>query len=539
MSKLDADAFEAMSPKDRTLVLDTVRRGANRREVLAMLGLAGMGLAMGGSVFTGATRAFAAEPKRGGSIRVASYAASTADTLDPAKASNASDYTRCNFFYNGLTTIDESGAPQPALAETFETKDAKVWVFKLRKGVTFHDGKSFTSKDVLYSLKRHLDPAIGSKAQKLAAQMAEISANGDAEVQITLTGANADFPTILGTSQFLIVPDGTTDFSKGVGTGPFKLGEFQPGVRTIALRNENYWRPNAPYLDQIEFFGLADEQARVNALMSGDVQLASTINPRSLAVIEGAGAFDVLRTDAGNYTNLIIRLDEGPGQNSDFVMGMKYLTNREQIQKAIFRGYAEVANDQPIPKSNRFHADLPQRAFDPDKAKFHFEKAGVLGQTIPIVASPAADNSVEMATLLQQEAKKVGFTLDIQRVPSDGFWSNYWMKSPVGFGNINPRPTADLLLSLFYLSDADWNESRWKNPKFDQLVVGARAETDDAKRKQMYHDAQALIHDESGVIIPAFTSNLDVHSKTLKGMKPMTTGPMMGFAFGEHVWLDA
>nr|WP_244492036.1 ABC transporter substrate-binding protein [Aureimonas sp. AU12] len=519
--------------------MDAVRRGANRRDVLAMLGFAGMGLAMGGSVFAGATRALAAEPRRGGSIRVASYAASTADTLDPAKASNASDYTRCNFFYNGLSRIDETGTAQPELAESFETKDAKVWVFKLRTGVTFHDGKSLTSKDVLFSLKRHLDPALGSKAQKLAAQMAEITANGDSEVQITLSGPNADFPAILGTSQFLIVPDGTTDFTRGIGTGPFKVAEFQPGVRTLATRNENYWRNSGPHLDGIEFFGLADEQARVNALMSGDVQLASTINPRSLAAIEGTGAFDILQTSAGNYTNLITRLDEGPGANPDFVLGMKSLMNRELIKSAIYRGYAEIANDQPIPASNRFHADLPQRAFDPEKARFHFGKAGVLGSTIPVVASPAADNSVEMATLMQQEAGKIGVTLDVQRVPSDGYWSNYWMKSPVGFGNINPRPTADLLLSLFFMSNADWNESRWKNEQFDQLVVGARAETDEDKRRQMYHDAQVLIHEQSGVVIPTFISNLDVHSKSLKGLKPMPTGAMMGYGFGEFVWLDA
>lgn len=539
MPKPDADAFEALHPNDRRRLLESFRHGASRRDVLAMLGFGGMGLAMSGAVLGGATRAFAAQPKRGGSIRVSGYASSTADTLDPAKTSNATDYVRCNFFYNGLTRIDETGTPQPALAESFESRDAKVWLLKLRKGVTFHDGKSLTSKDVLFSLKRHFDPSVGSKAQKLAAQMAEIVARSDDEVEITLTGPNADFPAILGTSQFLIVQDGTTDFSKGIGTGPFKLAEFRPGVRSVAVRNENYWSDNGPYLDQIEFFGIADEQARVNALLSGDVQLASAINPRSFAALKGTGAFELLQTNAGNYTNLIMRLDEGPGRNPDFVLGMKYLLNRDLIRSAVYRGYAEIANDHPIPASNRFHAALPQRAFDPEKAKFHFGKAGVLGSTIPLVASTAADNSVEMATLMQQGARKIGLTLDVQRVPSDGYWSNYWMKSAVGFGNINPRPTADLLLSQFYLSGADWNESRWKNEKFDGLVVAARAERDEAKRKQIYHDAQELIQNESGVAIPAFSTNIDVHSKALKGLRPMTTGPLMGYAFGEHVWLDA
>ncbi|TGE02270.1 ABC transporter substrate-binding protein [Methylobacterium nonmethylotrophicum] len=540
MSRADADAFETLSHSERGRVLDGLRRGASRRDILSLLGSAGLGLVAGNAVFGGATRALAQTPKRGGHIRVCTYTSSTADTLDPAKQTTASDYVRCNFFYNKLVFIDQTGAPTPELAESFDSPDARTWTFAIRKGVTFHDGKALTPEDVVWSLKRHLDPAVGSKANTLAKQMASVEASGPNEVRIVLTGANADWPMILGTSHFHIVQAGTTDFSKGIGTGPFICKEFTPGVRAMAVRNPNYWRQPGPFLDSIEFFGLADEQARLNALLSGDVQIAAVINPRSLRVIESAGGFNVLETKAGLYTNLIARLDEGPGANPDFVLGMKHLLNRNQIRSAIYRGYAEVANDHPIPSTNRYHAaDIPQRSFDPEKAKFHFGKAGVLGSTIPLVASPAADASVEMAVLLQQEAKKIGLNLDVQRVPSDGYWSNYWMKNNFCFGNINPRPTADLLFSLFFKSDANWNESRWKNETFDQLIVAARAERDEAKRKQMYHDAQVLVHEGAGIGIPTFISNLDVHSGKLKGIRPMPTGGLMGYAFGEYAWLDA
>ncbi|KMO11866.1 ABC transporter substrate-binding protein [Methylobacterium indicum] len=540
MSQLDADAFETMSPADRGRVLDGLRRGASRRDILGLLGSAGMGLLAGGAVFGSATKALAQTPKRGGNIRVCTYTSSTSDTLDPAKQSNASDYVRCNFFYNKLVRIDQTGAPGPELAESYDSPDAKTWTFTLRKGVTFHDGKALTVEDVIFSLKRHLDPAVGSKANTLAKQMTAIEAAGPNEVRIVLSGANADWPVILGTAHFHIVQAGTTDFSKGIGTGPFKCKEFTPGVRTIAVRNDNYWRQPGPFLDSIEFFGLPDEQSRVNALMSGDVQIAAVINPRSLRVIESMGGFNVLETKAGLYTDLIARLDEGPGTNPDFVLGMKYLLNRAQMRSAVFRGYAEIANDHPIPSSNRYYAaDIPQRPYDPEKAKFHFNKAGVLGSTIPLVASPAADASVEMAVLIQQDAKKLGLNIDVQRVPSDGYWSNYWMKSPLCFGNINPRPTADLLFSLFFKSDAAWNESRWKNPAFDQLIVGARAERDEAKRKQMYHDAQVLVHEGAGIGIPAFISNIDCYSSKIKGLHPIPTGGLMGYTFGEYAWLDA
>jgi peptide/nickel transport system substrate-binding protein len=113
------------------------------------------------------------------------------------------------------------------------------------------------------------------------------------------------------------------------------------------------------------------------------------------------------------------------------------------------------------------------------------------------------------------------------------------MKHPVGFGAVNPRPSADVLLTSFFKSDAPWNESAWKNAKFDQLLVAARGETDTAKRARMYADMQVMINEGSGIGIPFFMSNIDAHSKRLKGLTPIPLGGMMGYAFAEYVWLDA
>jgi peptide/nickel transport system substrate-binding protein len=339
----------------------------------------------------------------------------------------------------------------------------------------------------------------------------------------------------------LIAKAGTTDFSKGIGTGPFICKEFTPGVRSIAVRNPNYWKQGAgPYLDEIEFFGIPDVGARVNALLAGDVQFIGNVNPSSAKLILASKGFSIFETKSGNYTDLVMRGDTAPGNNADFVLGMKHLFNRDIIKRNVFQGYAEVANDQPVPPLNRYYAaDIPQRAYDPEKAKFHLNKAGVLGSTIPLVTSPAAGASVEMGLLLQQAAQTVGLKIDLKQVPADGYWSNYWMKVPMGYGNINARPTADILFTLFFQSAAAWNESAWKNEKFDQLLVAARAETDEAKRKQMYTDMQVLIHEGSGIGIPVFINGLDAHTDKLKGLRPMGTGSMMGYAFGEHVWLDA
>jgi peptide/nickel transport system substrate-binding protein len=532
-----SDMITRWSRSDDAMVENALRRGASRRDLLKLMLANGVALAAAGTVLGHASRAVAATPVRGGALKAAGWSSSTADSLDPAKASLSTDYVRCCSFYNRLTFIDQSGAPQMELAESIESKDAQNWTVKLKKDVSFHNGKELTADDVIFSLKRHLDPATGSKVAKIAAQMSAFKAVDKTTVEITLASANADLPTILAMHHFMIVADGTADFSLGNGTGAFKREVFEPGVRSIGVRNPNYFK-SGPNVDSIEFFAIPDENARVNALLSGDIHLAAAINPRSLRLFDGKEGFVLSKTTSGNYTDLNIRLDMAPGNNRDFVDGMKYLINRDQIVKSAVRGLGLVGNDQPVPPSNFFHnAALKPRAFDPDKAKFHFQKAGVLGQSIPVVASEAAGSSIDMALIIQATAADIGMKLDVQRLPSDGYWSNYWLKSPVHFGNINARPTPDILFSLLYASDAAWNESRYKSEKFDKMLVEARSSLDQAKRREIYNDMQVMVSEDAGTIIPAYLSNVDATTARLQGLEPNPLGGMMGYAFAEYVWL--
>lgn len=515
--------------------------GFTRRDMMRTLLVTGMIAATGTGLLSRVSPAFATEqPKKGGHIRVAFESSSAADTLDPAFAATGNDYIRLFMIYSGLTQFDESLAPRMNLAESVSSDDAKTWIIKLRHGVTFHDGKPLVPADVVFSLARHKDPQTASKVKSLADQFSDIKASGPDEVTVTLAAANGDFPTILAAPQFVIVKDGTTNFAAGMGTGPFKLKRFQPGVSTIGVRNDSYWKTEGPYLDQVELVGISDPAARLNALLAGDVQLISAVDPRSTQRVAATPGFTITETKSGLYSDLIMRRDNTLTGNPDFVLGMKNLFDREQIRSAVFRGYAMIGNDQPIPPGHRyFNASVSPRPFDLDKAKFHFKKAGAIGVTLPpIYATPAANGSIEMAVLLQQAGAKIGVNLSVNRVPSDGYWSNHWMKHPLGFGNINPRPSADTLFTQFFSSTAPWNESGWKNEKFDQLLLSARGEPDEAKRKQMYGEMQALVSNEGGVGIPAFISLLDANDKRLKGLKSIPTGAMMGFMFAEYVWWD-
>lgn len=526
--------------RDDAMVESALRRGATRRDLLRMFMASGIGMAAGATILGRASTALAQTPVRGGHLRAAGWSSSTADTLDPAKASLSTDYIRCCALYNRLTFLTADGSLAMELADSIDSSDAQTWTVRLKSGVTFHDGKSLGADDVVFSLLRHLDEATGSRVHAIAQQITGVRAVDPLTVEITLAAPNADLPTILALHHFMIVADGTTDFTRGNGTGAFTLQEFEPGVRSIMVRNENYFKPGGANVDSFEYFAIPDETARVNAVLSGDIHLGASVKPQSMRLIESQPGVQVTVSTAGNYTDLNMRLDLDPGSRAGFTEGMKYLLDRELIVRSVMRGLAEVANDQPIPPISAYHNDdLAPRAYDPDRARALFRDAGVLGQTIPIVASEAAGFSLDMATLVQQAGSEIGMNFEIQRVPSDGYWSNYWLQAPVHFGNINPRPTPDILFSLLYQSDAPWNETRFRNERFDSLLLEARGELDFGRRKEIYGEMQVMVSNEAGTAIPVYLSNVDAHTERLKGLQPNPLGGQMGYAMAEYVWLEA
>ncbi len=518
---------------------EALPRGASRRDVMNLLVGGGISIAAT-SLAMFAEDAHAEAPRQGGRIKVATNGSSATESLDPAKGVNQTDFSRALMFYSGLTAFDETLTPQLELAQEMASSEgATVWTIKLRRDVRFHDGSPLTSADVVYSLQRHKDPALGSAMRTLVAPMEEISATGPQEVRIRLSGPNADLPTIFGNWQIAIVKDGVTDFRTANGTGPYKCREFQPGVRSTAVRNREYFKPGKPYLDEIELLGITDEQARVNALLAGDVQFIGAISPRLVPRITAASNFSLFETKGGAYHDLVLRLDGTPGSNPDFVLAVKHMFNREQIRRAIYRGFAVIGNDQPINPANRFYdAELPQRPFDLDKARFHLQRSGFANQTFPVIVSPAAPNSEELGQLLQQTGQQIGLNFNLQRMPADGYWSNHWAKHPIFFSSVPPKGSVDIAFTQYFYSRGPFNESAWRNERFDKLVLEARAEIDTNKRREMYGEMQRLVHEGAGVCIPVFVSYLDAHVSNLKGLRPIPTGGMMGYNFAENIWLD-
>jgi peptide/nickel transport system substrate-binding protein len=513
-----------------------------RRAFLSRLAALGISTSIAGFIVAGSPVTVAATPKRGGRIRAAAGAHGPDDTLDPARFNSVINYGRGEQFYNGLTRIDGFLVAQPDLAESWEPNgNATEWVFRLRKGVEFHSGKSLDADDALYSIQRHLDKNVGSGAKAFVENIDEGIVEDKHTVRFKLKGPDADFPVILGTYQMKIVPAGTTDFSTAPGTGPFKLVEFSPGVRSVAHRNPNYWEEGRPYLDEIEWFGITDHNARMNALLAGDIAMMSGLDPKAIRQIKSTPGVRVVNTKAGQYTDLAMMNDRKPTESNDLRLAIKYLQNRERILKLIYKGNGMLGNDQPISPVDPMYCDtLPIRDYDPDKAKHHLKKAGMDGGTIEVHTSEAAGTgAVEQVLMLQREAEKIGLKVEVQRDPGDGYWSATWGKQPFFMSGWNMRPTCNIMLTLAFTSTAAWNEARWKNPRFDELLTLGRASLDPIQRKNIYCEAQTLIHETGGVAIPCFIDYLDAMSDTVQGFVPVPLGPLGASQWPRSIWLES
>ena len=349
MSYSDKDLNQIMRPRDSAAIENAIRRGATRREMLTMLMAAGAGIGFAGSMITSVKNAIAATPKRGGHIRFGWAQHGPADTFDPVLYTNSIDYARGRLTYNNLCRIGEDLTAGDELAESFEANaDATVWTFKLRKGVEWHDGSALTAEDVIYSMNRHLGENTVSKAKVLVGGVKEWVKDDNYTVRAVLDAPNSELPVILSTFHFKIVKDGTTDFQSPMGTGPYKVSEFKAGVRSVHTRNDNYWVDGKPYIEQFEVFGITDNMARVNALLSGDIQMMGNLDPKAVNQVEAADGVEVFSVPSGAYDDIVARLDMAPGNNPDFVLGLKYLQRRDRVLNVIKNGQGSIGNDQPV-----------------------------------------------------------------------------------------------------------------------------------------------------------------------------------------------
>jgi len=536
ISNKKPETIESLSATDREAITTGLRRGATRREVMSWLVASGVSIAAAGSIVTSAKKAMAATPKKGGRAKFASDLHGPSDTLDPGLNTSAIDYTRGRSHYNSLCQINDDLTTRPELAEEFSANHNNTeWTFKLRKDVKFHDGSKFTADDVIFTMSRHYGEKSTSTAKTLVADVQEWKKVDNYTVKAIMKSPNGDLPVILGTPQFKIVKNGTTDFQNPVGTGPYTLKEFKQGVRTVHVRNEHYWRDGANF-EELEIFGITDKVARTSALLSGDIDMMQALDPKAIKQVESTDGVGVWSVPSGAYFGICAMTNTSPGNNRDFVQAMKHIQRRDKIVKSVLKGQGTVGNDHPINIAyGADHcAELAINDHDLDKAKFHLKKSGIT--EVELNVAEVAPGMTDICLLAQREASKIGLDLKIKKVPNDGYWGAVWMKTPLNVVTWNMRPTANVMINLAFAPDAPWNDTLWKDKRIGKWLTEARAATDPAKRHELYCAMQTLINADSGMIIPAHRNYVDAKSDNIQGIGRMPLGSLGGYEWPEFAW---
>lgn len=478
-------------------------------------------------------------PKKGGKVRVAMAQQSTNDTFDSARFSNANDYIRGGSVFNTLTRVDAAGQPQPELALSWTSNDtATEWRFKIRKGVEFSDGKPLSLDDIVFSIMRHKDEARASSAKPLVANIDDVVADGDDTIVVRQKQADVETPILLGLLQFCVVKSGTTDFSKPIGTGPFILAEFQPGIRTVLTRNDNFWKDGLPYLDEIEMISITDATARVSALLSGSVQMAADLKGAGVKEVASNDGTKIFETQSTRYT--AFQFDTaGKDFGTDLGLAIANMLDRKKIVDTVLQGHGTVANDHPVGKmSPYYNANLPQRELDLDRAKHYLQKSGIGRTPLELSFSDGVVYSGEIAQLLQRSAAQAGLTLTLRREPSESYWTAVAGKRPYFATNFLGRPSPHLLLNVTWKTGAQWNYSHYTNSALDKLIDGVRTTLDTGKRTEMYHEIQHILHESGAATMPVFLSYIDGVTSRMQGLEPNQIGNFCGFRFADQVWLS-
>ena len=514
----------------------------SRREFMGRAAALGASTAVISGLLASADAYAAETPKKGGLLRLGLGGGSTTDSIDVTSYTDSVMIDVGHGLFDGLVEWAEDGKAKPDLASSFEASNgAKDWVFNLRKGITFSDGKEFTADDAIYSLNLHRGDNSKSGGAASLKAITDVKKLDKHQIQISLAAADADLPYSLTDYHVLMVPDGFKDWAKPVGTGAFSLDKFDPGVRISLKKTRDYWKEGRGHLDGIEVTVINDSSARINALVSGQLDVINRVDHKAVALLSKSSKIQIVRAAGGWHAVMAMEVDKPPYDNPDIRLALKYATDREQILKALFSGYGTVGNDHPIPPTDPFfNSELPQRKHDPERAAFHFKKAGIPDAKIVLQASDAAFNgAVDEGALFQASAAAAGVKVDLKKEPADGFWDNVWLKGAFVESYWGGRAAATQMLSVAFGAGAPWNESHWKNDKFEKLLADARSETDEAKRKPYIWEMQAMLHEDGGAIIPVFRDWLDAHNDKVGGHTPHGGFDMDNGYIMQKAWLKA
>jgi peptide/nickel transport system substrate-binding protein len=509
-------------PPDRLEPADD--RGISRRSLLARGASLGAGALLLGELPSLA----AAAPKRGGTLRLGCQGAASGDILDPitSKNNNGGEYVvaRWPMLYQRLTRPSANDKLVYELAQDMTpNKNATTWKIRIRDGVLWHDGSPFTAHDVVYSLQYILNPANIATAQQVLASIMKpsgVRALDKTTVEVTLLQPLAILPLSLSAYTIWMIKTGEKyPMSKGIGTGPWMVKQWVAGQRTLLARNPHYWVSGEPYLDEVEVILFSDPAPQLNAFQSGQLDAISQLAASAVKTVKANPAFRVLSHPGGAFACQTMFIDTAPFNDNRVREALRLATNRPQMIANALNGAGVIGNDI----QNHFDPDratpqeIPQRPYDPEKAKSLLKAAGATGLQLDMYTSDAAPGMLESGTLFAAQMAEVGVNVAIKNIPSDSFWTTAWLKQPLESTYWGSR-TLDQFIAVSMTKGAPNNETHWTNPTFTKLWMQYRAQVNAAKRHELSVELQRMLWNDGGYIIWGFQDFLDAYTSKLRGI---------------------
>jgi len=520
-----------------------LERGLTRDELLKRAAVGGAAVLSTGALASTADAAFqAGAPKRGGTFRIGVSGGSAKDFIDGQNIVTRPDQARIVTGWETLLVFDSQFKLKfDGLAEEISAKTADVWTIRVKPGIEFHNGKTLSADDIIYSLRRLIDPRLKlfGGAALSSVDPKRIRKIDKRTVRLFLKRKDVTILDALGQYVAGIVPVGYSPGAIGqakpnIGTGPYKLKSFTPGQQSVHVRNPNYWRSGQPYFDQVVIIDFPDDTARVNALLSGQVDAITDVPPAQVAVVNGHSGLKVLESPSAAWTPIIMRVDAAPFNDVRVRQAMRLIANRPQMVAQALSGHGKIGNDLYAPFDEAYARDLPQRHQDIDKAKSLLKAAGQSNLTVDLQSTNGALGMNEGAQVFAQQAKAAGVTINVKILDSGAFYGDQYLKWPF---------STDFWGSRNYLSQvaagslptSPYNESHWPDSadaKFLALYRQALATVSKTKRTQILHDMQTMEYNNGGYLVWGFSTLLDGYSSKVQGVKQGDKGVLPFNAFG-------
>jgi peptide/nickel transport system substrate-binding protein len=439
-------------------------------------------------------------------------------------------------FYNvqeDLVKVDSHGKLVPWLAERWYTTDSKNYTFFLRKGVRFHNGREMKAADVKFVLDRAVNPETKHPYRTQYEAIREVIVKDDYTISVTLKNPDATFLWTVARQGSVIYPREAVDTLKTqpLGTGPFQVAEWVRGDRIVLTRNKDYWQKGLPHLDKVTYRFIADPNATLAALKSGDIDVSSFgVGPESVDELKKDGRFQVILGDSTNDVTLSLNNSKKPYSDTRVRLAITHAINKEEVFKGAMFGYGKILGSNVDPL-NPYFVDVSKRVpYDPAKAKKLLADAGYPnGFDAVLRVAPTYYYTVRSAEVLTNQFAKVGIRAKIEQIEWGQWLSQVWKEANYDMSIIGHAEAWDIgnfANPKYYF--------RWDNADFQKLFKESEVTVDDKKRRELYVKMQYMLADEAPAVWLYMYPRLVVTKKGVTGIwKDL---PIPSFDLSEVAW---